>query len=170
MVHILTDEEEFCLQGCGSYKQYYIMRKRFEEECVFCVIDPQVNKILFENEHWRLWENAFVDGRGMKTALLIASKEHWRALQDIPRSAWSALYDALEYAEEHFDLPGGMLFMRFGDMRMNAGTVPHLHINLWVPSGEKEVRVPIFKKPEDRQRNIARASAFARRYEAGETP
>lgn len=69
-----------------------------------------------------------------------------------------------------FDLPGGGVIIRFGDMRRNAGTVPHLHENIMVPDGTAEVRIPLFKNPEDRQKNGARATEFAKRYETGELP
>jgi hypothetical protein len=55
-------------------------------------------------------------------------------------------------------------------MRMNAGTVPHLHYNTFNPSGAGEVRIPVFKDPSDRAENELRAAAFAARYEANEVP
>lgn len=58
--------------------------------------------------------------------------------------------------------------MRFGDMRYNAGTVPHLHWNLWVPDCTGEVRIPVFKDKTKHTENQMRASEFARRYEANE--
>ena len=148
------------------------MRTRFETSCTFCEIDPAVNIVLYENDHWRIWENPFMQGRGTQLALLIASKMHWRRLTDITRYGWTDMGDMMHWisATYPYDLAGGMLFMRFGDMRLNAGTVPHLHWNLWVPNQEKEVRVPIFKKAEDTAGNIERAAEFASRYEAGEVP
>lgn len=169
--HWFSPEELWCLADCSSFKQYFTMRKRFEsEQCGFCVIDPAINTTLFKNDHWILWENAFKNNRACKVMLVIITKEHWRRLGEITPEAWASFYKVIGYAEKHYDLEGGMLFMRFGNMQLNAGTVPHLHFNLWVPDETGEVRVPIFKKPEDRQASEDRAAGFAKRYEAGEIP
>lgn len=111
-----------------------------------------------------------MDGRGTETALLIASKEHWRIPTDISPQGWIDFGAMNTWAFENYDLPGGMLFVRFGDMRLNAGTVPHMHWNLWVPNETKEVRVPIYKTPEDTLNNIERQQRFATLYQLAFTP
>lgn len=169
--HTLTDEELFCLEDCSTYPQYYLMRQRFESEvCGFCVIDTKINTILFENEHWVLFENAFKNDRGCSVMLLIVTRDHFRFPSEVTADAWAALQEMMEWATERYQLPGGMLFMRFGDMRLNAGTVPHLHFNLWVPDESKEVRIPVFKNPDARKRNTEQAEKFAADYEAGVIP
>ena len=74
-------------------------------------------------------------------------------------------------------------------MRLNAGTVPHLHYNTFEPDpGEIqlmtdqmtkqdratdkkiEVRIPVYKDPGDRVGNQERAAEFSARYETGEVP
>jgi diadenosine tetraphosphate (Ap4A) HIT family hydrolase len=146
------------------------MRQRFESgHCGFCEIDPTVNTVLFENTHWIIWENAFGNDRPCKVMLVILSRKHLRMLGEISKAGWAAFHEVVRWAEAHYDLPGGMLFMRFGHMQLNAGTVPHLHWNLWVPDQTAELRVPIFKDPHAQEADRERARHFARRYEA-ETP
>lgn len=167
MAHQLTEEELGCLTNCSSYEQYRTMRERFESgHCGFCEIDPTVNTALFENDHWLVWENAFRNDRACKVMLVIITRDHLRSLADISKEAWTAFDDMLKWAALHYELAGGMLFMRFGDMRLNAGTVPHLHVNLWVPDETAALEVPIYKDPEKRARNLHRATEFARSYEA----
>ena len=60
--------------------------------------------------------------------------------------------------------------VREGAMRLNAGTVPHLHFNTFVPNRQQEVRIPVFKDPKDRESNRLRTVGFAKDYEAGKVP
>lgn len=79
-----------------------------------------------------------------------------------------AIYIAHYFLETWFHLEGGIIATRFGDMRLNAGTIPHLHVNIMVPNGTGEVRIPAYKSTDGREANQTRAEGFAKRYEAGE--
>ena len=169
--HTFTDEEQVCLDRCFGYKQYCTMRGRFESGvCTFCEFDTALNKILYKDDHWIVWENAFANNRPNKVMLVIASKAHLRSLKDIPKETWAAFHDCIQWAEESYDLPGGGLLMRFGDMRLNAGTVPHLHWNILVPNGEGPIKPILYNTEEEMKMNKERASEYAKRYEAGESP
>ena len=165
----LTEEERFCTTLPYDFAYYCQLRKTFEEGyCGFCDLDEAINPTLYENEHWILTENAFKNVRPCKVMLLIISKEHWRQLGDITPEAWASFSEMIAWAEKEYNIPGGMLFLRFGDMRLNAGTMLHLHWNLWVPDGSGPLSAPIFKSEEERAKDEARAAGFAARYEAGE--
>lgn len=167
----LSAEEFFCLEGCTSYEQYYHMRHQFEHGiCPFCNIDPSVNNVAWQSGSWVAWENAFSNKRACSVMLVIAHREHVRRLDQISSEDWCGFHKIMGELTKDFALQGGMLFMRFGDMRLNAGTVPHLHWNLWVPDGTGEVRVPIYKDANAREKNRSRASVFSARYEAHEIP
>lgn len=149
------------------------MRSDFElGACPFCQLDRKFNKILFENDKALAWEipDMFERKKGLASQLLIVPKRHVRFPWELLPDENTALYDAVKWLSANFDLPGGMLFCRFGDMRYNAGTVPHLHWNLWVPDGTKEIRVPIYKDPADRVANQERAASYALLYEADGEP
>lgn len=170
--HKLSLEEEFCLEGCRSYKQYYGMRKGFDKGvCAFCNINPELNVVVWEDEHMRVWH---VHPTFMRDELalhiMITPKEHVRFLADLLPDQWLSLGKATTFAKTHFKYTGGLFHAREGDMRNNAGTVPHLHVNIFEPKGTAEVRVPVFKDPGDREANNERAAAFATKYEAGELP
>ena len=165
----LTDEERFCTTLPYDFAYYCQLRKTFEAGyCGFCDLDRSINKVLHENEDWIMFENAFKNSRPCEVMLVIISREHWRKLGDITPQGWASFGEMITFAEEHYDLPGGMLFARFGDMRLNAGTMLHLHWNLWVPNGKGPLTIPIFKSEEEREKDEARAAGFSAQYEAGE--
>lgn len=168
----LTEEEQFCLEGCRSYKQYYGMRKGFEGGvCAFCNPDPELNQIVWQDDFMRVWH---VHPKFMRPELrlhvLIVPKQHVRFLADLSIGEWVSLGCATQFAKMHFGYTGGLFHAREGNMRNNAGTVPHLHINIFEPSGTAEVRVPVFKNPKDREENERRARRFSKFYVDGVTP
>ena len=172
MVNRLTDEDLFILTLPFDYSYYYKLRKSLEEgaECAFCSLDPEINPILYENQHWAVTKNAFPNKRSCSVMLLIISKSHWRQLIEITPDAWDSFSEIVRWVEGRFDLPGGMLFLRFGDISFNNGTIRHLHWNLWVPDKTGKVFAPIFKSEDEQRVDFARAKEFSRRYEAGEVP
>lgn len=172
MAHELTEEELSCLEGCRNYKQYYIMRQGFENgTCAFCTINPELNVVVWEDDHMRVWHaHTSLMRKELKLHIMIVPKRHVRFLDDLTIGEWISLGSATEFAKKHFGYTGGLFHAREGDMRNNAGTVPHLHINIFEPNGIGEVRVPVFKDPSDREENQARAASFATHYDAGHTP
>ena len=179
-IHTLSDEELFCLEGCSTYSQYHHMRSNFEaENCVFCNLDRTRNIVAWEDgetgrtdEGFMVW--AVPESMGKKRPLthhiLVVPKRHVRFAADLKPTEWLSLGKALEFAREHFNYTGGLLHAREGDMRNNAGTVPHLHFNIFQPNGTAEVRVPVFKDPTDRVKNQERAKRFSGQYGQHVTP
>lgn len=169
----LTEEEEFCLEGCGSYPQYHLMRKNFENgHCVFCNLDRERNVVLWEDDNFMLWKIPANIGkkRPLEHHILIVPKRHVRFVADLTDAEAVSLIAANRFAREKLGYGSGLNHAREGDMRNNAGTVPHLHFNLFQPNGTAEVRVPVFKDPRDRDKNQERASRFAEHYQNGMTP
>jgi diadenosine tetraphosphate (Ap4A) HIT family hydrolase len=169
---ILTQEQWFCLEGCRSYRQYHHMRKHFEfGHCTFCDLDTELNDILFEDEHVYAWH---VPTQFMRKELvfhwLIVPKRHVRFEADLTQDENSSVLKAKQFMRNRFGYEGGMTHVREGDMRKNAGTVPHLHYNTFVPRGTDEVRIPVFKDLSDQAKNERRTAEFAKRYEAREKP
>ena len=113
--------------------------------------------------------NGFKNERACDVMLLIITKMHLRKLDDITSRVWSSFHEVVTWIESKYALPGGMLFMRFGDMRYNVGTVPHLHWNLWVPNRKDSVLIPLFKTKELWQAHNDKMSEFSVRFERGES-
>jgi len=169
----LTDEEKFCLEGCGSYSQYHLMRHNFETGfCVFCNLDRNRNEVLWEDDFFMLWKVPAGIGkkRPLEHHILIVPKRHVRMVADLSADEAVSMIAANRYARDALGYTGGLNHAREGNMRNNAGTVPHLHFNLFQPNGTAEVQVPVFKNPADREKNQARAARFAEHYEEGMTP
>lgn len=170
--HALAPEELFCLEGCRTFSQYYLMRKGFEKgHCQFCNLDRTMNAVLWEDEHVMAWH---VPRQFMRKELsahwLVVPKRHVRFEINLTTAEYLSILSAKRAMCERFGYEGGLTHVREGDMGLNAGTVPHLHYNTFVPKGTGEVRIPVFKDPKDRLENQARATEFAKRYEAGELP
>lgn len=172
--HPLEPEHLFCLRGCRSYEQYYKMRETFESgTCAFCKIDPALNKIEVENDSWMLWRvpPQFVR-KETALHLLLVPKRHIRFPWDLSAMEQADSADMWRHICEHYrpQMQGGIVATRFGDMSYNAGTVPHLHMNIMVPSKEGELRIPVFKTEDDAENNTTRMIGFAAMYEKGEVP
>jgi diadenosine tetraphosphate (Ap4A) HIT family hydrolase len=168
----LSEEFLFCLEGCRSYAQYHHMRREFEQgKCPFCAVDRTRNEVLWEDEHIFAWH---VPTPFMRSELavhwLIVPKRHVRFEADLSAEEWLSLLQAKRYMHKRFMYVGGLTHVREGDMHLNAGSVPHLHYNTFVPNCTSEVRIPVFKDPKEREHNRTRAADFCRRYEAGEEP
>ncbi len=168
----LTYEELFCLQGCRSYKQYHRMRRRFEESvCEFCNVSRSLNDILFEDRRVMVWHVPLQFMRsGLEFHFLIVPKRHVRFEAQLSFLENWSVWKAKRFLQDRFKYNGGMTFVREGDMSLNAGTVPHLHYNIFVPNETCEIRVPIFKDPAQREANLERARGFSERYKTGEVP
>lgn len=170
--HQLTEEELFCLEGCRNYPQYYKMRKDFEEcVCTFCNLNRTLNTVLFEDEYVFAW---IVHEQFMRKELtyhaLFVPKRHVRFETDLSDEEVLSLHTAKKVLHVRFAYKGGVTHVREGDMRLNAGTVPHLHYNTFMPNCTGEVRIPVYKDQGDRAENQKRAYLFSQRYEDGEVP
>ncbi len=139
------------------------------------MIDEKINKTIFRNKYWRIQKNAVAGKRGCKVMLMITPLNHWRHITDIPPDAWEPFGEMLTWACKEFDIPGGALFLRFGPMDHNTGTMPHLHWNIWVPDksarGKKrKVWIPIQKTKAEEYADRRRTKRYSIRYENGEVP
>lgn len=171
-VHPLTPEQRFCLEGCRSYGQYHAMRQGFEVGlCAFCDIDRTLNRVLWEDDYACCWAvpTTFLR-KELKGHYIVVPKRHIRFPWERSTNEVLAMHRCVHFLSGMFELDGGIVATRFGDMRLNAGTVPHLHENIMVPNGTGEVRIPVTKDLADREANTARAAEFAARYESGEAP
>ena len=159
--------------------------KMRRSSCIFCNLDRGRNVVLWEDDLVAAWH---VHDDYMRSELevhyIIIPKRHVRFVADLTEEEIVSILRAAKFMKDKFNYQGGLFHARQGDMQLNAGTVPHLHFNDFEPDpdtigslsnnageGEKvEVRVPVFKDPKDRQKNIDRGERFARFYEEGITP
>lgn len=190
--HELTAEQLFCLEGCRSQKQYNEMREAFEsggseeKTCVFCNLNRVRNEVLWEDDLVAAWHVHKDDLRAtLEIHYIIIPKRHMRFVADLTDEEIVSVLHATKFMKDEFNYQGGLFHARQGGMHLNAGTVPHLHFNDFEPDPDAiqalvdkitahrsregvkvDVRVPVFKDPEDRVANQTRAAEFARQYES----
>lgn len=148
------------------------MRKNFETEvCAFCELDRALNEVLFEDEQVYAW---LVPEQYKRSQLayhaLFVPKRHVRFETDLTYREVLSLHEAKRLLHQLHNYEGGCTHVREGDMRLNTGTVPHLHYNTFMPNQTGEVSIPVFKDAASLAKNAERAAAFALSYETGEHP
>lgn len=132
-------------------------------DCPFCQIDPTVNKVLFENDYWRLWINGIAPRPGQTCQLIIPSKNHIESISQMTREEWASLYDIFAWARTNLGVEvadEGALVLRSGPAWKNAKSVPHLHVNFQAPTGKDRVEVTIAKSEEDLKKKLPVLRAF----------
>jgi len=145
----LDQEDIGSLQNTRTFPQYCEMvRKILAGECMFCELDQKLNKVVFENDRWRAWRNPYPQ-EFTAHHWIIAHREHLTHLRDVTSADGRDLFEILSRLAEPKEIYGGGVLMRFGNPLLNAGSVRHLHVNLMVPDGAGEVRVPLCKTPEE---------------------
>ena len=121
------------------------MRETVEKGiCPFCKLDSKLNKLIREGVHWNMWHNPFPYPRH-RNHIVIASKRHLTALDELVGEIWNELIALIRWAEKEYNLPGGAIVMRFGDPKYNAGTLRHFHVHIQVPDGSGPAMVVLAK-------------------------
>lgn len=118
--------------------------------CPFCTIDLTVNKVVHENDSWRLWVNEMAPRSGQECQLIMPSKRHVERVSELTRAEWNDLYDMQEWARIELGVgDDGVYVTRTGDPAKNAKSEPHFHVNFQCPTGKMRVEVTIAKSSED---------------------
>jgi len=171
VVQGLTLEQIICLGRCGSAEQFWGMaRAFFDQKCPFCDHGYLSGEIIKEGEYWFILQPPGEYNRNAKKLarkLVLVPKGHHRNLDGLAIGAWRELpqfFAALKMGKDE----GGMLYLRTGSALFNAATVPgHIHWNYDVPSGNDEVRPPIYKDASGWTADLERFRTFYGEYERG---
>src|SRR3989344_5276193 len=112
-------------------------------KCGFCEIDRTINPVdLAENEHWRIFENAW-PYPGHAFHLVAPAKTHWTNLADITDQGIGEALQLISAMSEKHRMSGGAIVLRFGDFIHHAGTLKHLHFQVQVPNELRQSFVTI---------------------------
>lgn len=113
--------------------QRAVMQKIVRDNvCPFCMehfLKYHTKPIIKEGRHWILTEN-FEPYKGSKHHLLAVSKRHAQRFEKLTPAAHAELFKLFGDEARRRKIPGGALFMRFGDTDYTGGTVEHLHAQL----------------------------------------
>lgn len=85
--------------------------------------------ILKRGEYWLVTPNMF-PYQGARIHLLFIYHSHIENISNIDPKAWKEFARYTRWAENHFKIVGGTLFMRFGDTDFTSGTIAHLHAQM----------------------------------------
>lgn len=130
------------IKNAGDRVEYVAILKQILKDgvCPFCpeyfVYHPK--PILRSGQHWLVTEN-ISPYRGTKHHFLFVHKKHIENLAQLSPAAAAELASHAAWLTKKYKLPGGALFMRFGDKRYTGASVTqHLHAQLI--SGSKNSR------------------------------
>lgn len=107
--------------------------------CPFCpehLAQHHTNPILFENEHWRVTENAWPYA-GARYQFVLISRVHLEAAEQLPTGAWQTLGAAYRRLVRDFGLEGAALMLRSGKTEFSGASVAHLHAQV-ISGGRRE--------------------------------
>jgi diadenosine tetraphosphate (Ap4A) HIT family hydrolase len=130
-----------------SAEQSKQMRQAAETgKCPFCHINWTRNKLIKEGEFWYLMYNLY-PYPGQKQHLVLVLKRHFTSFEGLAPEERLEWFSLNEHAMREFNIPGGALVMRFGDLDYSAGTIAHLHSHIQVPDLASDAFViAVFKK------------------------
>jgi len=142
------------LDNAREKKQLEVMKKIIAQgHCPFCLDNLRKyhkQPILKETKYWILTPNQW-PYKHTKVHLLAIYKEHAEKLSELNPQAGVELIKLMQWAEKHYQAPGGGWCMRFGNSNYSAASVAHLHVQFLVPDIDapdyldKPVRVKIGK-------------------------
>ncbi len=121
--------------------------RRLEDEgvCVFCrEHDPrQAQGEIYVGRHWYVTENDF-PYEGTVAHFLIVARRHVGSFDELPDDAGSELWQIRRALKRKLGAPAFATVERSGDMRLNGGSVEHLHIHM-VALDEEPVKTVRFR-------------------------
>lgn len=147
------------LLGCRTFDQFCSTLRALGDPrgfCPFCVTEltRRNRRPLAKATGWMLLENEYPH-RNTSRMLLIVPERHVTTTSDLNPQDWTAI----GYLFARAGVPSGGWMFRFGDPRMNVGTIPHLHINLVEPIPGKEYRPPFAKNTVEHKADYDRLNA-----------
>ncbi len=160
----LSPGQSALLARARNFSRYKQMRADLiKGKCTFCEIDPEVNKVVVENDHWVAWEvpRNFAEKNTALHALIVPRK-HAAQLYELPDEALAEGFnDIRKKVEAHFKIFEYGLLLRNGPLKL-AGTVEHLHWHVMTPSGEGRLETPLAKSAAEEREGELRAILYER--------
>ena len=126
--------------GTARTEEYRKILKTIESEnkCPFCPSNFKYHKkpILKKSGGWFITENSW-SYKEAKYRFLIISEKHKERLSGLTVKDFATVLRLAKWAVKEFNIPGGALAMRFGDIKFTGATVYHLHFHLISPKINK---------------------------------
>lgn len=116
--------------------------------CPFCpdqLKKYHKNPIIEETKYWLVTNNMY-PYKNVKHHILLIHKEHIATMQEMSNEAWAELHEIFLRAIERSKIPGGTMFIRFGDTRFTGASVTHLHAHLVSSDPDSPEYVPLLTR------------------------
>jgi diadenosine tetraphosphate (Ap4A) HIT family hydrolase len=131
----MADEKLMEIENARDPLQIENMKKIAEEG--FCPFCPEHMKkyhtppIVRAGPYWYVTPNMYPYENSLHHILIITN-EHMANSKDLNKDAWAELQEHLNWALQEYNIEGGTLLMRSGDMSKTGSSVLHLHAQLIV--------------------------------------
>ena len=133
-------------------------QRRYMEEleaagiCVFCAEhfeEHHREPVLTSGEHWYVTRNDY-PYVGTVEHFLIVSNRHVASFDELPDEAGAELWELKRRLKAEFEPLATATVERSGDMRLNGGSVAHMHVHFVVLDSEPErtVRFRVSRRVE----------------------
>lgn len=110
--------------------------------CPFCtehLLKYHPKPILKETAWWFLTEN-MSPYEGTRVHLIQIYKLHVTFPGEVKKEAWPDFFKLIDWTIKKYNVEGGSILMRFGNMKMTGGSVDHFHAHLIV--GNTDIHDP----------------------------
>lgn len=145
------------LDHARASDQRDVMERIAEEKgvCPFCPAHRKAGEVLdpiWRGQHWVVVPNRW-PYKFATLHLMAISERHVRSPHELTPEEWTELHGLISWVITAHGLTSGAIGIRFGDPKLNGGTVYHLHVHFIVAdpdttkSGYERVRFAMGPKP-----------------------
>lgn len=157
-------QEAVYLLGCRSFEQFCCSVRALTYPRQFCPFCPserarRKRKSFTEVGEWLVLRNEFPH-RNVAQMWLLIPQRHVIDPSELHDQDWKDIGQAFAVCQKEVGIVAGGIMFRFGDPRLNVGTVEHLHINIIEPVCGKEYRPPFAKNLEEHAADYSRLLGF----------
>ncbi|TRZ54060.1 MAG: HIT domain-containing protein [Dehalococcoidia bacterium] len=121
------------LENARVEEQREVMKMIQEQGfCPFCpenISKSQLEPVIKQGQYWHIRENHW-PYKNTRVHLIVIHNTHIEKLSEISPEAAKELFELAKWTEDKYQISGGGIGLRFGDFRLNGGTVLHLHVHI----------------------------------------
>lgn len=132
----MGDAKSYVHLGHARTQEQIDVMTQIQEDgvCPFCMEHFRTyhpKPILHENDHWIITEN-MSPYDGAVYHFLFVHKIHCTMPHELSIEARHSFFDLVDWAVSQYNIDGGSILIRFGDLDKTGGTVDHFHAHVVV--------------------------------------
>lgn len=137
------------MANCRHFDQFCRTARALANADLYCPFCPteltrRGRVPLRQRSGWMVLPNEY-PRLDVETMMLVVPKRHILSVADLTDEDWMDRGYLEAVCERELGFAGGGIVMRAGDPRDNAGTLPHVHVNMIQPKREGGMSVPLAK-------------------------